>query len=52
MIIEVLFVVVMLLWALSSVPNGPGAQWPWAGNWLGFIAVLLLGLELFVPALR
>lgn len=47
MIVEILFVVVMLLWFLMLLPAGPGTQYPWAGAWLAFIAVVLLGLAIF-----
>lgn len=52
MIIEILFVVDMFLWFLTCLPVPQVAQFNWAGSWLGFIAVLLLGIFLFVPGLR
>lgn len=52
MIIEILFVVSMFLWLLTNLPTAPMNQFGWANNWLAFIAVLLLGLYLFLPALR
>jgi hypothetical protein len=52
MIIEILFVVVMLLWFLSVLPYPPLAAYSAAGNFLAWFAVLLLGLFLFLPALR
>lgn len=53
MILEILFVVDLFLWFLSllPIPNPPGA-FGWASAWLAFIAVLLLGLFLFIPGLR
>jgi hypothetical protein len=50
MVLEILFVVTMFLWFLTCLP----VQHPfnWAGSWLAFIAVLLLGLFLFMPGLR
>jgi hypothetical protein len=50
--IVVLFVVCMFLWFLTNLPVPQAAQFNWAGNWLAFIAVLLLGVFLFVPGLR
>ncbi len=52
MILEILFVVDMFLWFLSCLPVPQAAPYGWASNWLAFIAVLLLGLFLFLPALR
>jgi hypothetical protein len=53
MIIIVLIVVTMFLWFLSNLPVQAAA--PYAENgrrWLAFIAVLLVCLYLFIPALR
>ena len=52
MIVEILFVVCMFLWFLTCLPVPQVGQFAWAGNWLAFIAVLLLGVFLFVPGLR
>jgi hypothetical protein len=52
MIIEILFVVTLFLWFLSNLPVPGVTQFGWAGSWLAFIAVLLLGVFLFVPGLR
>jgi hypothetical protein len=52
MIIEILFIVVMALWFLTSLPVSPAQQYGWASSWLAFIAVLLLGLAYYVPGLR
>jgi hypothetical protein len=52
MIVEILFVVCMFLWFLTNLPVPGTAQFGWASSWLGFIAVLLLGVFLFVPGLR
>ena len=52
MIIEILFVVDLFLWFLTNLPTPQTQQFGWASNWLAFIAVLLLGLFLFLPALR
>jgi hypothetical protein len=52
MIILVLFVVTMFLWFLTNLPVPQAQQFGWAGGWLAFIAVLLLGIFLFVPGLR
>jgi hypothetical protein len=52
MIIEILFVVTMFLWFLTALPVPQAIAYGWAGTWLSFIAVLLLGLFLFLPALR
>jgi hypothetical protein len=48
----ILFVVIMLLWLLTILPF-PAVQ-PFAPGqaFFSFIAALLLGLYLFVPALR
>lgn len=50
MVIMILFVVSMFLWFLTLLP--PGERWGIATPWLGFIAVLLIGLYVFVPGLR
>jgi Fe2+ transport system protein B len=52
MVLEILFVVCMFIWFLTNLPVPQASQFHWAGNWLAFIAVLLLGLFLFLPALR
>jgi hypothetical protein len=52
MIIEILFVVTMFLWFLSGLPVPGVAQFTWAGTWLAFVAVLLLGLYIFMPGIR
>lgn len=52
MVLEILFVVDMFLWFLSCLPVPAVAPYGWASNWLGFIAVLLLGLFVFMPGLR
>ena len=52
MIIEILFVVTLFLWFLTNLPVPQAVPYSWAGNWLAFIAVLLLGIFLFVPGLR
>ena len=53
MIVVVLFVVTMFLLFLSNLPVAPVA--PYAENgrrWLVFLAILELGVYLFIPALR
>jgi hypothetical protein len=52
MIITILFVVTMFLWFLSQLPVAQVSPFAWASNWLAFIAVLLLGIFLFMPGLR
>jgi hypothetical protein len=52
MILTILFVVDMFLWFLTLLPVQPVAPYAWAHPMLGWIAVLLLGLFLFMPALR
>lgn len=52
MIIEILFVVAMFIWFLTQLPVPQATQFGWAGNWLAFISVLLLGIFIFVPGLR
>ena len=52
MIIEVLFVVTLFLWLLTLLPFPPLAPYAGSSNYFAFIAVLLLGLYLFLPALR
>jgi hypothetical protein len=42
----------MFLWFLSALPVPQVQAFPWAGNWLAFIAVLLLGIFIFMPGLR
>ena len=52
MVIEILFVVCMFLWFLTNLPVPQIHQFPWANSWLGFIAVLLLGVFIFMPGVR
>lgn len=52
MIVEILFVVTMFLWFLTNLPVAPIQQFGWASNWLAFIAVLLLGVFIFMPGIR
>lgn len=52
MILEILFVVCMFLWFLAQLPVPQAVAYSWASTWLAFIAVLLLGLFIFLPALR
>jgi hypothetical protein len=52
MVVTVLFIVTMFLWFLSILPVPQAAQFSWTNTWLGFIAVLLLGIFLFIPGLR
>lgn len=52
MILEILFVVVMFLWLITILPVpalGPFAQ---GSVFFAFTAVLLLGLYIFLPAMR
>jgi len=51
MIIEILFIIDMVFWASSGLPQAE-PNWNWLNRWFGFLAVLLLGLYLFVPQLR
>lgn len=52
MVVEILFVVTLFLWFLSILPVPPVAQFGWAPSWLAFIAVLLLGVFIFMPGMR
>ena len=52
MILEILLIVTMFLWFLTLVPHPSIVQFASAGYYLAFIAVLLLVIYLFVPALR
>jgi hypothetical protein len=52
MIIEILFIMTMFLWFLSSLPYPALAPYARVPTYLAFVAVLLLGLYLFAPALR
>lgn len=49
-IIVVLFVVTMFLWFLSLTP--PAAPYAVGRPWIAWIAVLLLAIYVFVPAVR
>jgi hypothetical protein len=51
MIIEILFVVTMFLWFLTRVPHPSIAQFEPAGGYLAFVAVLLLGIAVYMPGL-
>lgn len=50
MIVLVLFVVAMFLWFLSLTP--PAAPYAAGRPWIAWICVLLLGIYVFMPALR
>lgn len=52
MVLEILFVVDMFLWFLTNLPVPQVQPYNWTSSWLGFIAVLLLGLFIFIPGLR
>jgi hypothetical protein len=52
MVVEILFVVCMFLWFLSLMPVPQVAPFGWAGSWLAFISVLLLGVFIFMPGIR
>lgn len=52
MILEILFVVDMFLWFLANLPVPAVAPFSWASSWLAWIAVLLIGLFIFMPAMR
>jgi hypothetical protein len=52
MVVEILFIVVMFLWFLTSLPVPQMTQFGWAGTWFAFVAVLLLGVFIFMPGIR
>lgn len=52
MVLEILFVVCMFLWFLAQLPVPQIQGYPWASAWLAFIAVLLLGVFIFMPGMR
>jgi hypothetical protein len=52
MIIEILFVVVMFLWLLTILPLPPMAPFASSNVFFAFVAVLLLGLFIFLPGIR
>jgi len=52
MIIEILFVVVMFLWLITILPFPAVQPFATSNVFFAFVAVLLLGLYLFLPALR
>lgn len=52
MILEILFIMTLFLWFLTSLPFPPLAPYSSASNYLAFVSVLLLGLYLFAPGLR
>lgn len=47
MIIEILFVVAMFLWFLTTLPFPQTAPYAGAGPFLAFFCVLLLGITIF-----
>jgi hypothetical protein len=51
MIIEILFVVTMFLWFLTSLPHPALAPFAPANAYLAFVAVLLLGIAVYAPGL-
>lgn len=52
MIIEVFFAMTMFLWFILSLPHPSLTPYVHTSNYFAFVAVLLLGLFLFFPALR
>jgi len=52
MIIEILFVVTLFLWLLTILPIPPMAPFSASNVYFAFIAVLLLGLYIFLPTMR
>ena len=50
MVIEVLLIVDLFLWFLTLVPVPQAAPYANARPWLAYIAVLLITLHMFVPA--
>jgi hypothetical protein len=52
MILEILFIMTMFLWFILSLPHPALVPYHTASNYFAFVAVLLLGLYLFAPALR
>jgi hypothetical protein len=52
MILEILIIMTMFLWFLTILPFPQAAPYAGANWYLCFIAVLLIVLDLFVPALR
>jgi hypothetical protein len=52
MILEILFIIDMVFWGVSGIPNETLKPYGWINHWFGFFAVLLLGLYIFAPALR
>jgi hypothetical protein len=52
MILEILWVVVMFLWLLTILPLPPLAQFSHSNVFFAFVAVLLIGLYIFLPGLR
>jgi hypothetical protein len=51
-ILEILFVVVMFLWLLTILPLPPMAPFSASNVYFAFVAVLLLGLYIFLPGMR
>jgi hypothetical protein len=52
MVIEILFVVTMFLWLLTILPLPPMAPFASSNVFFAFVAVLLLGLFIFLPGIR
>ena len=52
MVVTILFVVTMFLWFLTNLPVPQAQQFSWTSSWLAFIAVLLLGVFIFMPGVR
>lgn len=52
MIIEILFIVVLFFWFLTILPLPPLSPYAASSGYFAFVAVLLLGLYVFLPAVR
>ncbi len=51
MILEILFIIDMVFWGVSGLPQ-VSPDYNWTNRWFGYFAVLLLGLYIFAPGLR
>jgi len=47
-----LFAILMILWAFFGFRTGPNPRWPYAGNLVLFVLLLLLGWKVFGPLIH
>ena len=51
-VLGIIYIVLLVLWAVSGVPNGPlGVRGPFVNSWVAFILFAILGWVVFAGVL-